>query len=144
LTLKWARPKAYPEHPKTIGEHLLKRRIESGKTQQQVATGLLASVDVYALWEKDRADPSVRYFPAVFCFLGYDPFPPPTTLAERIASKRRELGLPIMQAAKLVGVDEGTFSRWESGEWKPRKSAAIVQRFLEMDSHGSKGPKGSR
>jgi transcriptional regulator with XRE-family HTH domain len=130
LTLKWLRPKAYPEHPKTLGEHLLKRRIESRKTQHQVATGLLANVETYLLWEKDRAEPSTRYYPAIFAFLGYDPFPPPQTLGEQIASKRRELGLPIKRAAKLAGVDEGTFSRWESGEWKPRMSRAKIDRFL--------------
>jgi transcriptional regulator with XRE-family HTH domain len=130
LTFKWARPKAYPEHPKTLGEHLLKRRIESGKTQHQVALQLLASPETYLLWEKDRAEPSARYYPAIFAFLGYDPFPPPQTLGEQIAAKRRELGLPVKRAAKLLGVDEGTFGRWEAGEWISRKSANIVQRFL--------------
>jgi hypothetical protein len=87
-------------------------------------------VETYLLWEKDRAEPSVRFYPAIYHFLGYDPFPPATTLAERITTKGRELGLPIRQAAKLAGVDEGTFSRWESGEWKPRISQAKVDRFL--------------
>jgi transcriptional regulator with XRE-family HTH domain len=122
----------YPEHPKTLGEHLLKRRIESGKNQQQVATGLVANVETYLLWEKGRAEPSVRFYPAIFRFLGYDLFPPPTSLNAQIASKRRELGLTLKQAAKLAGVDEGTFSPWESGEWKPRMSQAKVDRFLAI------------
>jgi DNA-binding transcriptional regulator YiaG len=61
----------------------------------------------------------VRSFPAIFGFLGYDPFPAPTTVSEKIAAKRRELGWSIKEAAKRIGVDEGTFSRWENGEWKP-------------------------
>jgi len=84
------------------------------------------------LWEKGRTTPTIRYYPAIFRFLGFDPFPPPTTLPERIASKRRALGLPITEAAKLVEVDEGTFSRWESGEWKPRMSGDAVRRFLAL------------
>jgi transcriptional regulator with XRE-family HTH domain len=132
LTLKWVRPKVYPEHPKTLGEHLLKRRVESGKTQQQVALQLLASTETYLLWEKDRAEPSTRYYPAIFAFLGYDPFPPPATLGERIAARRRELGLPIKRAAKLLGVDEGTFSRWESADRLPRAPRQKAERFLAM------------
>jgi hypothetical protein len=86
----------------------------------------------YLLWEQDRARPTVRYYPAIFCFLGCDPFPAPVTLGERLASKRRQLGLSIKQAAARLGVDEGTFNRWENGSWKPRMSGSIVQRFLAL------------
>jgi DNA-binding XRE family transcriptional regulator len=113
-----------------LGGHLKKRRHEAGLTQEQAAKRLSVTTWTYLLWEQDRAEPSVRYYPAIFRFLAYDPFPAPVTLPERIASKRRELGLPTKQAAKLVGVDEETFRRWESGEWKPRMSQAKVDRFL--------------
>ena len=91
-------------------------------------------IETYLLWEKNRAKPSARYYPAIFRFLGYDPLPTPTTLGERIARKRLELGLPVKKAAKLLGVDEGTFGRWESGEWKPRMSKEAVDRFLSLTS----------
>ena len=130
VTFRWTRPKPYPEHPKTLGEHLLKRRIESGKKQAEVASELAIDVGTYANWENDRTEPVTRYYPAIFRFLGYDPFPAPITLAERIASKRRMLGLSLKQAAQLVGVDEGTFLRWERGEWKPRMSGPAIERFL--------------
>lgn len=85
----------------------------------------------YILWETDRARPTVHHFPAIFSFLGYDPFPAPTSLAERLASKRRHLGLPLKKAALLVGVDEGTFMRWERGEREPcGRSAPAIDRFL--------------
>ena len=88
----------------------------------------------YLLWEQDRTEPVVRYYPAIFAFLGYDPFPPPRTLPEQIASQRRRLGLPIKKAAKLVGVDEGTFARWENGAWTPRMSKSAVTVFLDLKS----------
>jgi DNA-binding transcriptional regulator YiaG len=103
-----------------------------GLTQYQVSLQLLTTVETILLWEKHRATPSARYYPAIFRFLGFDPFPSPTTLPEQIASKRRILGLSIRDAAKLVGVDEGTFSRWESGEWKPRMSGDAVRHFLAL------------
>lgn len=91
-------------------------------------------MDTYLLWEWDKHEPVVRYYPAIFEFLGYDPFPEPVTLPERITSQRRKLGLTISQAAKGIGVDEGTFRRWESGKWKPRLSEDAVRRFLKMDN----------
>jgi hypothetical protein len=84
----------------------------------------------YLLWETDKATPTVRYWPAVLRFLGYDPLPEPRSLPEKLAAKRRKLGLTIAEAAKLIGVDEGTFGRWERGDWKPRNSHAAVRRFL--------------
>jgi hypothetical protein len=91
-------------------------------------------MDTYLLWEWDEHEPTVRYYPAIFEFLGYDPFPVPVTLSERIASQRRRQGLTINQAAQKIGVDEGTFRRWESGEWKPRLLGDTVGRFLSIDS----------
>ena len=131
MTLIWHRPKPYQEYPKTFGEHLLKRRIESGKTQGQVAFRLSVNEWTYLLWEKDRTKPMTRYYPALFRFLGYDPFPAPKTLGERLRHKRMELGLSIREAARIAGVDEGTFARWEDGKWRPRSSQKAVQRFLE-------------
>jgi transcriptional regulator with XRE-family HTH domain len=130
LVFRWVRPKPYPENPATLGEHLRKRRYELGRTQKQVADRLAVNTWTYLLWEQDRTTPIVRYYPAILALLGYDPFPAPTSLPERIASRRRELGLSIKQAAAGLGVDEGTFSRWESGEWKPRMSGPTVEKFL--------------
>jgi transcriptional regulator with XRE-family HTH domain len=132
LNFQWVRPKGYAEQPKTLGENLLKRRKELSLFQRDIAKRLGVKVWTYLLWEQDRARPTVRYYPVIFDFLGYDPFPVPATLGERLASKRRELGLSISQAAEQLGVDEGTFSRWESDRWKPRMSATTVQAFLAL------------
>jgi DNA-binding XRE family transcriptional regulator len=135
------RPKPYPKQPRTLGEHLLRRRSELDLFQKNVAAKLGVNNWTYLLWEQDRVTPVVRYYPAIFKFLGYDPFPSPSTLAEKIAAKRRELGLPIREAAKLAGVDEGTFSRWESGEWSPRTLQHKADGFLALQAF--KLPKGN-
>ena len=132
LVLRWVRPKPYAENPATLGDHLLKRRSETGLTQKSVARQLKVNIWTYLLWEKDRSKPTIRYYPAIFEFLAYDPFPAPVTLGARILRKRQQLGFSIRDAAKVLGVDEGTFGRWERGEWKPRLSGAVVTRFLEM------------
>jgi hypothetical protein len=99
-----------------------------------VAAQLGVKVDTYLLWERDEHDPTVWYYPAIFAFLGYDPFPEPVTLPEKITSKRRCLGLPIKKAAARTGVDEGTFPRWEDGTWKPRMSQQAVREFLSLEA----------
>jgi transcriptional regulator with XRE-family HTH domain len=132
LRFVWKRPKGYVAEPKTLGEHLLKRRMELGLTQCQVSTRLLTDETTIGHWEKDQTTPPVRFYPAIFAFLGYDPFPKPTTLPEQLLSKRRALGLSIKRAAKKIGVDEGTFSRWERGDWKPQKSGDTVRKFLAL------------
>ena len=56
----------------------------------------------------------------VINFLGYDPAPEPETLGQQIGAKRRELGLNLEMAARLIGIDEGTLRRYERGEWTPK------------------------
>lgn len=85
----------------------------------------------YLLWEQDRRTPKVGYYPRIFAFLGYDPFPSPTTLGERLRARRRELGLSIRRAAKLVGVDEGTLLSWELGRREQGRIGEKVNQFLQ-------------
>ncbi len=84
----------------------------------------------YLLWEQDRKIPKVSYYPRLFAFLGYDPFPPPRSLGERLLAKRRELGLSIERAAGLLGVDEATFRKWERGTAKPLVHGEKIGHFL--------------
>lgn len=132
LKLVCRRPKAYAEAPKTLGEHLLKRRSELGATQFEVATRLGTSLETVGNWEKDQAEPAMRFFPAIFAFLGYDPFPLPRTLAERLLSKRRALGLSVKRAAEMVGVDEATFSAVEKEAGISAKSLVKARKFLAL------------
>ena len=53
--------------------------------------------------------------PAIFQFLGYDPYPGPISLPERLLAKRREMGWSIKEAAKFAYVDPGTWADWERG-----------------------------
>jgi transcriptional regulator with XRE-family HTH domain len=132
LIFRWVRPKEYAESPRTLAEHLRKRRIEQGLIQKEVAKQLGVNTWTYILWEQDRSTPTIRYYPSIFAFLGYDPFPAPRSLSEQIATKRRRLGLSFREVAHLLGVDEGTVSRWESGEWQPRRSEQAVETFLAL------------
>jgi len=54
--------------------------------------------------------------PAIFQFLGYDPFTEPRALSERLLAKRREMGWTIKEAARVAGIDPCTWRDWERGK----------------------------
>ena len=72
-------------------------------------------------WERDEHSPYVYQYPALIEYLGYEPWLEATTLGQRLLIERRRRGLSIAKIAELVGVDEGTWLRWERGEWKVTK-----------------------
>jgi len=83
-------------------------------------------------WEKGRTEPPVSSVPSILEFLGYDPYPEPKTVPERLLAKRRALGWSIREAAEFVCVDPGTWSRWECGHViLYRQHRALVARFLD-------------
>ena len=117
--------------PSTLGQHLKKRRLELGLLQREVARQLKVNPFTYLTWEKDRKIPWDRYAPAIAAFLGYDPNPSPVTLPERLRARRRALGLSRKAAARLLGIDDATLSRWDSGITEPKGlHAVLVARFL--------------
>ena len=60
-------------NPKTIGEHLKKRRLELGLEQFQVAETVGVTWLSISNWERGICRPSKRTIPSLVTFLGYDP-----------------------------------------------------------------------
>ena len=86
-------------------------------------------------WKRDARPPFVHAYPKIIQFLGYEPWPSPETLAEALLAERRRRGLSVETSAKIIGIDPGTWLRWERGEWKPtRGSVPGIDAFLRMDT----------
>jgi transcriptional regulator with XRE-family HTH domain len=131
IELKGRKSKLFSDSPVTLGEHLRKRRHELGLFQREVAERLGVDPHSVSDWEKDHKHPEIRFWPAVIAFLGYDPNPKPHALGERLRAKRRRLGISIAAAAARLGVDEGTFSRWERELRRPLGNhERLIGRFL--------------
>ncbi|WP_404979710.1 helix-turn-helix domain-containing protein [Caulobacter segnis] len=111
---------------------LRRRRHELHLRRIDVAAMLGTSWKSLMWWEQDAREPLPRFYPAIIRFLGREPWPQPVTLPEQLLAERRRRGLTIQETAKAVGVDEGTYGRWESGVWKPQlRFGTLVEGFLE-------------
>lgn len=115
----------------SLGRRLLVRRRELGHRIFDAAT--LAGVDAktWMWWERGAHEPTVGQYPAIIRYLEYEPWPEPVSLSEKLLVQRRRMGISMERAAEITGVDEGTYGRWERGEWKPRTtSVLLLERFL--------------
>ena len=136
ITLKGLKPKDTDLKPQALGEHIRKRRLELRLSQKEVARRLGWSWRTIFNWENGKTEPAVESIPAIIGFLGYDPFPAAASLSDRLAAVRRAKGWTIKQAAGQLGVDEGTWARWEKTDIPWKRHQEIVQSFLEQLSTG--------
>jgi transcriptional regulator with XRE-family HTH domain len=118
-SLKSIKPVSYTREPKTLGQHLRKRRLEQGLLQRDLRARFKLKKENYANWEKDRCYPAMNPWPGIIEFLGRDPNPKPTTLGERLMAYRRRYGLSREALSIVIGADEATLWRWENNQRKP-------------------------
>ena len=124
----------FRKSPKSGLEHLKKRRKELSLLQREVAERMGVSAETVANWESGKTGPVAAQFRPVVEFLGYDPMPAPTTLAERLEAKRRLLGVTFAQVARHLGWDPGTLARYLSGRWRmPPQRAEVLETFLAAE-----------
>lgn len=119
--------------PKTLGDHIRKRRLELGLRQRDVARDFAVTVDTLRNWERNRTLPLPKYIPRILRLLGYDPRPAPTTLVEHLLHHKELHGLTQESFAKILGIDESTLSGWSAGRHRPSKKAWLnLRRTLQL------------
>jgi transcriptional regulator with XRE-family HTH domain len=91
------------------------QRLDLGLIQKQVAEQIGVSEASIWNWECHESSPTARDIPAIIQFLGYNPLPAPTTLAEKLLAYRRAQGFTQRAMAKRLGIDPVTLSRIERG-----------------------------
>jgi transcriptional regulator with XRE-family HTH domain len=121
LALRAPKPKGqgYPKAPKTLGEHLRRRRMDLGLIQADVAGQIGVCEATVWNWEKGHSKPEIRHLPAIIAFLGENPHAAPQTIGERLIEHRQRLGWSQKRLAAELGVDSTTLSRWELGKKAP-------------------------
>lgn len=114
--------------------HVKKRRLELGLTQKAVARSLNVSQYSVINWEGGKSKPSdVFTLHRVIEFLGYDPLPAGESIAERLRTKRRQMGWGQRELADHLGVDRCSVSNWElGGTILNRHHRALVAQLLDL------------
>lgn len=86
-------------------------------------------------WELNYKKPSINHIGKLTQFLGYDPvLSNPSSIAELLLAKRRELGWTQKVAARNLGIDPCTWSRWEcGGTIMTYRRRQLVAEFLSMN-----------
>ena len=116
----------YEREPRTLGQHLRKRRLELGLKQIGLRVRFKLDKETYANWENDRCFPATKHWPKALAFLGYDPMPATQTLGAKLLAFRRQSGMSRKALANLIGADEATVWRWESGEREPKSTSHML------------------
>jgi transcriptional regulator with XRE-family HTH domain len=109
----------YPKVPKTIGEHIKKRRMDLKLLQKDIGQRLGVHCLTITNWELGKTKPEIRHLPTIISFLGYDPRSMPVTIPERLVWYREGKGWAQVHFAGVLGVDPSTIAKWERGERKP-------------------------
>lgn len=73
LTVKRPLPDKYPIEPKTIGEHIRKRRMDLKMTQKELSRKLGVTEDTITYWEVERSQPQKKFYSSIISFLKYVP-----------------------------------------------------------------------
>ena len=96
--------------------------------QKDIAKIFCVSEDCITLWENNRNEPQIRYYPQIIKFLGYFPFEVDlTTFKGRIIAFRYINGLGQKQFAKLMKINPRTVLQWEKGNGNGPKRSKMEQ-----------------
>src|SRR6476660_9057598 len=95
-------PKGYPKAPKSLEEHLKRRRLDLGLLQKDLAALLGVSKATIGNWETGRSTAALRSIPAAVQFPGADPRPA-GSFPLRLRLSRERLGLSQRALAALLG-----------------------------------------
>ena len=132
LSFKSLIKKPFDFEPKTIGEHIKKKRLMEGLFVEQLAVRFGVTESTVINWEKGHHRLALHLRPRIIEFLGYDPYPPiAETAGQKMRAKRHGLGLSIKQMAQRMGVDEASWGNWERDEIiLYREHRALVAKFI--------------
>ena len=131
-----------PLEPKTVGDHMRKRRLGLKMLQKDVAAQIGVDTTSIHNWETNVSQPSLEYMPAIIDFVGYNPLPAANTVAEKLVRQRTSLGLSQKESAECLGVDPSTLAKWERGEREP--AGTLLNRVKSFLADGEEQVRGER
>ena len=79
-----------------------------------MAKVLGVATDTIFNWENGKGIRYPRYYPRILDWLGYDPFPEPSSSGEEMRFERYRLGLTSQEMASCLGIDQSTLLNREN------------------------------
>lgn len=140
LCLVGAKPQPFVAEPKTLAEHLKRRRHLLGHFQREAADAMGINWWTYMNWEKGCGLPCIKFMPPVIAYLGYDPFGEGEALGERVMAGRRRLGETRAAFGKRFGVTGSAVWAWECDGSMPR--AKLLTKLGSMLEGRAEDPSG--
>jgi transcriptional regulator with XRE-family HTH domain len=113
-----------------LGEEIRKRRLDRNLRQIDVAEIVGCDEMTVVNWEKGYSIPRINHMGKVVEFLGFNPLQKCDTLAQRIVSHRKALGLTQKLLASQLAVNPSTLAKWGRGERAP--TGRYFRRVAEM------------
>lgn len=127
--------KTYPVRLLTIGDHIRKIRLDRGLGHKHVAEAIRATAGSVNSWEVGRAEPEVRYIPAIIKFLGYNPRSMPSDTLEQLRWFKWTHGMSLERLGKAMRRDPEQLAGWLSGRIRPfKKSLDMMESFLSSQN----------
>jgi len=124
-------PKGYILQPKTIGEHVRKRRMDLGMLQREVAVKIGATGSSVYNWERGT-EPELIHIPKIIKFLGYVPFECPDDLLGRLRYYKLINGMSFERLGAAMGRDPEQLVDWMSNGMKPcKRNVQFIEIFLK-------------
>jgi transcriptional regulator with XRE-family HTH domain len=108
-------PEECPTNPTTLGEHVLRRRLELGLMVKEAAERIGVDSQSITAWEHGLTKPGLRRYPRIFDFLGYCPvLPRRLSLGQQLWRWRRAHGLSRKDVAASLALDSTTLWKLET------------------------------
>ena len=126
-------PDGYPVNPRTINEHIRKKRIDDRHAQSDIANIIGVSEGSIWNWE-NGAQPDFKHIPNIIKYLGYIPFKNPENgdIIGRLKYFKQINGLTFKQLGKAIGCHYEQLMYWMNGKVTPcKKNLKIIDGFLK-------------
>ena len=107
--------------------------MDLGLRQRDLALKWGLRTETVAGWERGTYRPSIRWWPAITEFLGFDPEEVGEGPAARLEAARRRLGLTRRELGAKVALEAGSMCRWAKGKLRPSPwMAGRIEEILDQ------------
>ena len=126
------RPPKYPKQIQQLGDHIRAKRLDNNLFQKDVAKIIGTSEESINHWEMNTTEPEIKFYPKIMEFLGYCPIHYAQNVGEILKLHRTHRGLTLEEFAKILQVDPGAFSQWETtGRIPFKKHRKKVENYIK-------------